>query len=247
MGWMGRFVRSGVRAPRAFTLIELLVVITIVLILVGLLMTALAKARKRRYEVLATKTVQDIANAAMLYSEWASGYPPDTGNARKDGSTSPFTPDEAGANAPSGSAGCVVDSIWRYMGQNITDAQSERKHREFLLIPSATMLILNGDDRIYQDPWGNPYQMDSIHVVTSKKGAATDYKDQTIEITRVGAPYKPGTDLKDWKKEVKVWSFGDPTEPGIGSGDARLAKEPYSHVDAFPTGDQDDEIVIRSW
>jgi prepilin-type N-terminal cleavage/methylation domain-containing protein len=239
------------RGASGFTLVELLVVIAIVLILVGLLMAALARAQKRKYEVLAEKTVHDIAHAAMLYSEWASGYPPDTGNVRADGSTSAFTSDEEGPYAPSGPSGCVAEAIYRYLGVEVRDVQSGQTHKDFLLVMSR-FVVEAGDDRLFVDPWGNPYQMDSLHVLKESgapvMGRDPNLVDQDVKIVKVGAPYDPSLPITDWKKDVKVWCFGPPEEPSPGAGDDRMAKaKPYSHEVDWPTGDPLDANVIISW
>jgi len=72
--------------------------------------------------------------------------------------------------------------------------------------------------------------------------------EQDVKIVKVGVPYDSSVPATDWKKDVKVWSFGPPEEPGPGDGEARMAKsKPYSHEVDWPTGDPLDGNVIISW
>jgi type II secretory pathway pseudopilin PulG len=179
---------GGCRQISGFTLIELLTVLGIVMVLMSLLMAVLAQARQKRLSVLAHKQVQEIAAALTQYYDQLNCYPPDT-EAYGTGAV-PETLTDA-------------TSIFRYLGQPLSDPQTTRQHGPFLDVPPAQVKA-----SIYVDPWGNPYRLDAVHILLKDV-------DQGI-FQRVGEPYVPGTPEKE-VRDFKVWSAGPDGKSGLGS------------------------------
>ncbi len=178
------------RTPHApgFTLIELLVVIGIILILMSLLMAALSTARQKRLVVLAHKQVQDIAAALNQYYDQLNCYPPDTADFGT-GLVKETVTDPA--------------SLVKYLGMPLQDQLTKKAYGPFLDVP--VNQVRSG---IYVDPWGQPYQLDAVHIV------CTDTDQGTFQ--RIGEPYVPGTPEKELR-DFKVWSPGPDKQDGLGS------------------------------
>jgi type IV pilus assembly protein PilA len=79
---MTTLTQSGRLAPRqrlsrGFSLIELLIVIAIILIIAGIAIPQLLRARIAANEAAAAETVRTITTASMAYnSTWGNGFPP---------------------------------------------------------------------------------------------------------------------------------------------------------------------------
>jgi prepilin-type N-terminal cleavage/methylation domain-containing protein len=176
------------KQSRGFTVLEMLVAVAIIVVLAGVLLSALTSVRQRRLVLLAQKQVKDIAAALVIYHEQLHSYPPDTG----DFGTGTIKE-------------TVFDpqSIATYLGSIVRDTQSQQEFGPFLNIPPAQ--LKNG---IYLDPWGNPYQLDAVHIqcVDPEQGI----------FQRVGEPYLPGSPEKELR-DFKVWSAGPDGKSGLGS------------------------------
>ena len=173
-----------------FTLIELLVVIAIILVLMGLLFPIFAMIRKNRQILLAQKQVKDIHAAATAYYEVLHAYPPD--RAVYGTASEIVTPDP--------------NTIYRYLGIEVTDALTGQKFGPFLVVPEKSL-----QGMLMVDPWGNPYEFDALHVQISPTDGS---------ITRYGEPYSAATLDKDKRWDLKVWSWGPDginTAPNGGS------------------------------
>jgi len=71
-------VRQGKR--RAFTLIELLVVVAIIMLLIGILLPSLSRAREQARRAVCASNVRNIAQAIHVYAGDADGQLPHPGN-----------------------------------------------------------------------------------------------------------------------------------------------------------------------
>ncbi len=180
---------------RGFSLVELLVVIGIIVILASLLLAAIGTAREKRKIVLAVTQVKEIYAAAQMYYEELRSYPPDTGA---------FSADET-SNEPY--------ALHRYLGMQVVDEMGKphgpfmQMKPEFLRGPGKTVAGQN-DVMLFCDPWGNPYQLDALHIKVDPKTGA---------VTRVGEPYPVGTPDAEKTVNAKVWSYGPDGKNSIGS------------------------------
>jgi len=164
-----------------FTLIELLVVVGIILVLMALVFPALTGARQRRQVLLASKQVKEIAAAAAAYYEQLNQYPPDRQSYATGGekSTDQYT-------------------LFNYLGRPVVDAKTGSVYGPYLIMPAGCIQV-TGNNTMFVDPWGNPYEFDAVHVIVDPA---------TGNVTRVGEPYSSGTLDADKRWDVKVWSWG---------------------------------------
>lgn len=176
-------------------MLELLVVVSIIVVLISLLMAGISIARRQRMRVLATTHVKEIHAAAEQYFAELRAYPPDTGT---------FEADETAAEA------CTIH---RYLGMPVVDERGE-KHGPFLTIKpeflKGTPKTIAGvaGVQLFCDPWGNPYQLDALHVsVNATTGA----------VVRIGEPYPQGTPDTQKTSDMKVWSYGPDGKSNLGS------------------------------
>ena len=71
--------------PAAFTLVELLVVIGVIAVLVGILLPALAAARRSAYSVKCLNTLRQVATGAMIHANQHKGFYPLAGHLQTPG------------------------------------------------------------------------------------------------------------------------------------------------------------------
>lgn len=76
-GVSGAARRRGIGA-RAFSMVELLVVLSIVMVLTGLLMPGITKARRSAYRLMCASNLRQIGTALMLRGEDHNGFLPDS-------------------------------------------------------------------------------------------------------------------------------------------------------------------------
>lgn len=167
-------------ARRAFTLIELLVVISIIGILAGLLMPALAGAKKRAKIVQAQKDMADLKGAISVYQNDYNRLPASTPVAQIG---SDFT---FGTTGTAYAAGSIINGASAYEASNAelmviltggatngwtgvpidpsvqNDGRNPRKTQYFNAKPAqggsgATAGAGLGTDGVFRDPWGSPY------------------------------------------------------------------------------------------
>jgi type II secretory pathway pseudopilin PulG len=206
---MKNIVRS-----RGFTLVEVLVVIAIVMLLISLLLAVSLRARTQRELALASRQVKDIADAARQYRDELGAWPPDT-----DGFP--------GADATKATA-----AIHRYLGSKVTDTTSGKTYGPYLDIPVVAQKppsVAKGGITYmsYCDPWGEPYQLDALHVTVDNASG---------DVLRFGEPYNSAiTDDKVKTLEIKVWSKGQDKKQTLGS----------QALSGKGTGDDEDNIT--SW
>ncbi|HEY3323656.1 MAG TPA: prepilin-type N-terminal cleavage/methylation domain-containing protein [Planctomycetota bacterium] len=190
-----RTQRSASAASAGFTLIEMLVVVLVLSLLAALIVPALSSARKRRFIVLAAAEVKTIAAAAEQYFQALHCYPPDTDMFTTGANPELIKPDP--------------DSIFKYLGREITEQNSKAKYGPFMLCKTT---YLGGTTmESYMDPWGKPYHMDCVH---------SSMDPRTGDVTVRGEPYPPASSPADKALcvlDVKVWSSGPDGEERDGS------------------------------
>ena len=180
------------RRTRGFSLIELLVVIAIILILIGLVMGAVSMATEQKRRTLAYVQVAAIAAAAKSYWQDLQAYPPDTGNY----GNYDFVKTEI-------VGGCVDEcALHRYLALPVKDKRTGVTHGPYLNWKPEHVRGLRLVDGqmvgLLVDPWGQPYNMDSIHM---------QYCNITDMVEKYGEPFDKKTEGQDLI-ETKVWSNG---------------------------------------
>jgi len=183
---------STLRRTAGFTLIEMMVVVVIIGILATVLLPALFGATKKKNLLLASEQVKAIHAAATMYYEQFGVFPPDTDSFDTGDNKEIYFERE---------------SIYRYLGKPINDKATGKVYGPYLNIK---MQFLK--DEIYMDPWGQPFEMDSLHV-TVNKGKGPKQGD----VERMGAPYPPGTDEEKQILDLKAWSGGPDKKWQAGS------------------------------
>ncbi|MCY3022712.1 MAG: type II secretion system protein [Planctomycetota bacterium] len=213
-----RFSRCG------FTLVEMLVVVGIILVLMGILLPVLSSVYEKKRKLLAEAEVALIRDAAILYHEQLSAFPPDT-----DDFGTGDTPEE------------VIDpySIVTYLGKERTDIGTGKTYGPFLKLKLKFVKGGVGQE-VYIDPWSHPYHMDALHTKVTpadKDGVPTDPKD-VGKVLRLGSPYPKGTPEEKQVVEVKVFSDGSDGKWDAGSYAQEKDDQPID-------GDNNDNIM--SW
>lgn len=185
-------MKTYARRTAGFTLIEMMVVVVIIGILASFLLPALFGASKKKNLVLAAAEVKAIHGAAIMYYEQFGVFPPDTDDFETGDTKELYFERE---------------SIYRYLGRPLVDQATGKTYGPYLNIKIQFL-----KDEIYNDPWGQPFQMDSLHVrVVKEKGPRQG------DVERMGAPYPPGTDMQKQVSDCKVWSSGPDKKWQAGS------------------------------
>jgi prepilin-type N-terminal cleavage/methylation domain-containing protein len=185
-------MNAAARRASGFTMIELRVVILIISVLASLLLPVLLNGSKKKEALFAHETVRAIHAAASMYFEEFGVYPPDTDDFGTGDALEDYSEPE---------------SIYRYLGRKIEDKATGKTYGPYLNIKIQYLR-----DELYCDPWGNPYQLDAIHVhVIKEKGP----KEGDVE--KKGAPYPPGTPFEKQIVDCKVWSIGPDKKSTNGS------------------------------
>ncbi len=211
---------------RAFTLIELLVVISIIAILSAILLPALASVKKQARIKLARMEIATLSAAISQYQALYS-LPPLSRQAID--SCNQSSPDfTCGTLLPGGAAlhstkvvstgnagyqNCNAEVVTILMDENAPPnadhIRNPQRHR-FLSakLASKTNAPGVGPDRVYRDPWGNPY------IITLDANFDEQCQDGFYyPLTKATQPLKV-------KGSSMVWSFGPDgkTDPDYKTG-----------------------------
>lgn len=222
---------SNPRFSRAFSLIELLVVISIIAILAGLVMPAIAAAKRRALITKSQHEITEIANAITRYESTYSRYPVSQATMAASGgndvtfggtnatATQFIFPSDAAFRLNNSEVVAILMDMTNFPSGGPTANADHAKNTQqikFLtpLMVSDPALAGVGPDLVYRDPWGNPYLI-SIDVNYDEKCRDAFYK--TISVSQQsGSVGHNGLnnsidvtkDFFEYNGGVMVWSVG---------------------------------------
>ncbi len=225
-------------ARQAMTLIELLVVISIIGVLAGMLLPALANVRKKAKVVQCQKDMADLKGSINVYQHDYNRLPASTPAAtvvNAAGQRSDFTYGTTGtgygtnvvnnnnvgyqaSNAElmviltggitNGWVGVPIDPTVR------NDARNPRKNQYFNAKPAPygtgdTAGPGLANDGVFRDPWGNPYIV-ALDVTFDGSVSNSVYNDNTVNSAGTGLVRLGAVASSTWaaKDSVMIFSFG---------------------------------------